>query len=65
MFMLPWVTKAIKKILKKKLEGKQAEVVKYINNYIDIPKMTEAQEKVLFDQIYNAFQGVIEEKLLD
>jgi len=65
LFVVPFAKKSLKRILKKKLEDKQDEVVKYVNSKIDLPKLTERQEEKLFNQIYNALQGVIEEKLLD
>jgi len=65
LFVVPFAKKSLKRILKKKLEEKQDEIVKYVNSKIDLPKLTERQEAKLFNQIYDALQGVIEEKLLD
>ena len=65
LFVVPFAKKSLKRILKKKLEDKQEEVVAYLNSKVDLPKLTERQEAKLFNQIYDALQGVIEEKLLD
>ena len=65
LFVVPFAKKSLKRILKKKLEEKQDEIVKYVNSKIDLPKLTERQEEKLFTQIYDALQGVLEEKLLD
>ncbi|NQV14517.1 hypothetical protein HQ531_03590 [bacterium] len=64
-FVFPWAKKGLKYFLKKQLEKNQQKIVARINEEIDIPKRTEAQEEALFSQIYDALQAVIEKEWLD
>jgi len=48
----------IKKVLRKELEKQDNQdlVVGIINEKLDIPKLTEAEEKKLLDQVYDAVE---------
>lgn len=55
-----WIAKII---VQKALVNKQDEIVQYINDRINIPKLDEDEEAVVYDHIYTALLSILQKFL--
>ena len=57
--IMKFLVPTVRKYILQKLEAKKDEIIKFINDKINLPKLNEEQEKELLEGIYDVILAVL------